>query len=1051
MPSRPTMLRSAHLRGGTESLAKAMGWLVLLHAAAGCQGQSASSPAPTGLFGGQGSLSGSDGHGADGASAPVICSAGQTKCADLQHKSVCSADGTAWADVPCDTAEACEDNQCRPAICQAGASTCQGTAVAQCSARGTALLKVVACPAGLSCVAGQCQAMTCSPGATTCQGNAVATCKADGQQWAVQNCGGDQGCDANGAGPGLAACRDQVCVAGKTSCKGSRAYLCDAQGLSEAVVQDCADTDASCVAGACVAKLCQPNAVDCAGGQATTCKPDGSGWTSAKCGEGLVCDAGSCIPQLCVANEVFCDGAQVAKCSASGAKAQIIQACGEGNACKLGQCVVSTVVCGDGLCDSGENAGNCAKDCQATAMIAAGFDQLPANTPLGKSRAPRLLTKDAPPAWLTGHGLQVRGNSLLVLDTENAALVRMNRLTLKVEATLDLGSRPGQLVVAPDGSAWVSLRDVGKVAKVAQGFVNTTELKLFAVGAEPRGLAMNLAGTELWVALSGEDAVVKLDAQTGALLGRATTLGRPKGVLALPGGEALVLHGDGLTLKLAPTEFSKTPSAEKVVKGNKIALRKSNPVPVCQGQLTVKQRVANRAMAAAIDPETGAALVAHVLVNSGSALEVLASVGVKPPEKPQQFVQVCSGGYGSTCSLQPVPPPPGEPACVGQPVRPYELTVSKLDVAGTAASLQGTLAEKPIVDMSSGRSFLARFDQPTEVMHHPTLSMAMIVAQGTNNVLVVNTAATDPMQWPLADLKVGAGPVSIGFTLDGSKAYVLNSSDFTVSEIDLTPLLALVSATQLNGPLTEVDPLFLKHSKAAPFGTDPLDAAGQLGRRVFHNALNSRVSVANRFVCATCHFEGTEDKNVWFVAEGPRQTPALAGRLADTAPYNWLGGKFSLHDNFVATTARMGGSGLMAAELAALEAFVLQGLKAPPNPHVKPEGLTAPQLAGKKLFEDPAVGCAKCHVPGSGTDGAQHDVGTATDVELKVAAATGKTTKLVYNTPSLRGLFYTAPYLHDGSAPTLQAALQKTATTMGNTANLTPQQLEDLVAYLLTL
>ena len=108
-------------------------------------------------------------------------------------------------------------------------------------------------------------------------------------------------------------------------------------------------------------------------------------------------------------------------------------------------------------------------------------------------------------------------------------------------------------------------------------------------------------------------------------------------------------------------------------------------------------------------------------------------------------------------------------------------------------------------------------------------------------------------------------------------------------------------------------------------------------------------------------------------------------------------------------------------------------------------------MAGKKLFEDPAVGCAKCHVPGSGTDGAQHDVGTATDVELKVAAATGKTTKLVYNTPSLRGLFYTAPYLHDGSAPTLQAALQKTATTMGNTANLTPQQLEDLVAYLLTL
>lgn len=1028
---------------------------LVLTCTAGCQGQAAPATAATGLFAGQGALGSSDAHGEDTGKgsgiAAISCTPGATKCADLQHKAVCAATGAAWAEVPCGAGEACEDNQCRPAICQAGASTCQGTAVAQCSARGTALLKVSPCPTGESCVAGQCQPMNCTPGATLCQGNAVATCKASGQEWTVQTCGGDQGCAANGAGSGMAACLDQICVAGKTTCKGSRSYLCDAQGLSESVVEDCAATFAACVAGTCVAKVCQPASVSCAGGEATTCLPDGSGWTSAKCAESLVCSAGACVPQVCVPGEVFCDGAQVAECSASGASAQVIKACGGGSACKLGSCAEAAISCGDGLCDAGESAATCAKDCQATAMVAADFDQLPANAPLGKTRAPRLLLKDAPPQWLTGHVLQVRGSALLALDVDNGALVRMNRITLKVEATLALGSRPGQLVLAPDGTAWVSLRDAGKVAKITHGFVNSTEPKLFSVGAEPRGLAMNAAGTELWVTLTGEDAVVKLDAETGSVLGRASTLGRPKAVLAMPTGEALVLHGDGMTLKLAPSDFSKAPTAEKVIKGSQVALRKSNPVPVCQGQLTVKERVANRAMAAAIDPETGVALVAHVLVGSGSAQEVLSSVGIKPPEKPQQFVQKCSGGYGSTCSLVPVPPPPGEPVCVGQPVRPYELTLSKLALTGASASLQGTIAEKPIVDMSSGRSFLARFDQPMEVMHHPTLSMAMVVAQGTNNVLVVNTAAVDPMQWPLADIKVGAGPVSIGFTLDGSKAYVLNAIDFTVSEIDLTPLLALASTTQLAGPLSEIDPLFLKHSKAAPYGTDPLDAAGQLGRRVFHNALNSRISVANRFVCATCHLEGTEDKNVWFVAEGPRQTPALAGRLADTAPYNWMGGKFTLHDNFVATTARMGGSGLLVSELAALEAFVLQGLKAPPNPNLKPGGLTAQQAAGKALFDSEQVGCAKCHTPGSGTDGAQHDVGTATAVEQQVATATGKLTKLVYNTPSLRGLFYTAPYLHDGSAPTLQAALKKTATTMGNTANLTPQQLDDLVAYLLTL
>ena len=1069
MPSRSALhhsvLHAAQAQGLVKSLAlvKLPGMLVVFAAppllmlalASGCQSTSAPAPATAGLFGGQGGLNVSDAHGdangQPGSSTAVSCTANETKCSDLQHKSTCAPTGDAWTDVPCGAGEACEDNQCRPSICQAGASTCQGTAVAQCSARGTALLKVTPCPAGESCLAGQCKAMTCSPGAVVCQGNAVATCHISGQKWTIKSCASDQGCASSGDGLEGAACQAQICVAGKTTCKGSRVYLCDAQGLSESVAEDCAATSSACVAGTCVAKVCKPASIDCAGGEATTCNPAGTGWTSAKCAEGLVCAAGTCVPQVCVPSEVFCDGAQVAECSASGATAQVIKTCGSGSACKLGSCTASAILCGDGLCDTGESAASCAKDCQATPMVAADFDQIPANAPLGKTRVPRLLLKDSQPTWSTGHLLQVRGGSLVALDVDNSALVRMNRLTLKVEATLALGSRPGQLVLGPDGTAWVSLRDTGMLAKIPHGFVNSTAIKPFFVGAEPRGLAMNAAGTELWVALTGEDAILKLDADNGSVLGRATTLGRPKGVLATATGDVIVLHGDGMTLKLTPTEFSKDPKAEAVVKGSQVVLRKSNPVPVCQGQITVKERVANRAIAATIDPETGAVLVAHVLVNSGSAQEVLSGVGIKPPEKPQQFVQKCSGGYGSTCSMVPVPPPPGEPVCVGQPVRPYELTLSKLALTGATITVQGTIADKPIVDMSSGRSFLARFDQPMEVVHHPTLSMAMVVAQGTNNVLVVNTAAVDPMQWPLADIKVGAGPVSIGFTLDGSKAYVLNAVDFTVSEVDLTPLVALASSTQVTGPLAELDPLYLKHSKAAPYGTDPLDAAGQLGRRVFYSALNSRISVANRFVCATCHLEGTEDKNVWFVGEGPRQTPALAGRLADTAPYNWLGGKFTLHDNMVATTARMGGAGLLESELAALEVFLLKGLQAPPNPNLKPEGLTPQQAAGKALFHDDSVGCSKCHVPGNGTDGAQHDVGTATSVELQVASATGKTTKLVYNTPSLRGLFYTAPYLHDGSAPTLHAALKKTASTMGKTAQLTPQQLDDLVAYLLTL
>ena len=133
-----------------------------------------------------------------------------------------------------------------------------------------------------------------------------------------------------------------------------------------------------------------------------------------------------------------------------------------------------------------------------------------------------------------------------------------------------------------------------------------------------------------------------------------------------------------------------------------------------------------------------------------------------------------------------------------------------------------------------------------------------------------------------------------------------------------------------------------------------------------------------------------------------------------------------------------------------MAAFLLQGLVPPPNPNLDPGGLTAQQLEGKAIFNDPKVECATCHMPGAGTDGAQHDVGTATEVEKKVAAANGEAAP-TYNTPTLRGVFYTAPYLHDGSAPTLHDALKKTATTMGHTNQLTPSQLDALVAYLKTL
>jgi cytochrome c peroxidase len=95
-----------------------------------------------------------------------------------------------------------------------------------------------------------------------------------------------------------------------------------------------------------------------------------------------------------------------------------------------------------------------------------------------------------------------------------------------------------------------------------------------------------------------------------------------------------------------------------------------------------------------------------------------------------------------------------------------------------------------------------------------------------------------------------------------------------------------------------------------------------------------------------------------------------------------------------------------------------------------------------------AEGCDTCHAGAELTDAGWdgdtpilHDVGTL--LPTSGDRAGGPLTGL--RTPSLRGLHATAPYLHDGRAPTLAEALTAHGVTLGEADT------ADLVAYLLEL
>jgi YVTN family beta-propeller protein len=121
----------------------------------------------------------------------------------------------------------------------------------------------------------------------------------------------------------------------------------------------------------------------------------------------------------------------------------------------------------------------------------------------------------------------------------------------------------------------------------------------------------------------------------------------------------------------------------------------------------------------------------------------------------------------------------------------------------------------------------------------------------------------------------------------------------------------------------------------------------------------------------------------------------------------------------------------------------LKSLRPLPSPWLV-KGKPSPAAErGRKLFSDRTVGCAKCHPAGLFTDLSPYDVGTR-----------GKTdTVAAFDTPTLVEVWRTAPYLHDGSAATLRDVLTNANKDdrHGKTSHLKPTQIDDLLAYLLTL
>jgi cytochrome c peroxidase len=225
------------------------------------------------------------------------------------------------------------------------------------------------------------------------------------------------------------------------------------------------------------------------------------------------------------------------------------------------------------------------------------------------------------------------------------------------------------------------------------------------------------------------------------------------------------------------------------------------------------------------------------------------------------------------------------------------------------------------------------------------------------------------------------------------------------------------------------------------------------GEQTFYTA---RYSFQGQIGCSSCHIDSTFDGLTWQLEPSGFGRDIVDNKLLedirDTAPYKWNGTNPSVPVECGPRTEKYFWRSEQYDDrtLADLASYILA---LPPRPnrwHSPDDELTPAQERGKAIFEravdkfkkpiPDSNRCSNCHSGSKGTSQKIFDVGTR-----KPNDNTG-----LLKAPMLTNIALTAPYLHDGSARSLEEiwTIYNPDDKHGRTNDLTKDELNDLIEYL---
>lgn len=550
------------------------------------------------------------------------------------------------------------------------------------------------------------------------------------------------------------------------------------------------------------------------------------------------------------------------------------------------------------------------------------------------------------------------------------------------------------------------------------------EIKKIAVGRAPRGFSLSPKGDRLYVANSWDDTLSVIDTRTLAVTDTWPVAAEPSSVV--PDRQGRLLY---------------------------IANRISNDVAVLDAKTGAEEKrlAAGRgASYITASPDGSRLYVTHVYPNPGphrtapnsevtviDTARAVVSERIALPGIAHGFHIAFSadGRLGVAAGLHPRNL---------VPLAHVEHAGAFTDSITVFGSDVGTPVELPLDE-------LERYSvRPFGVAMTPDKSRIFVTCEGSEEVTVIDVARllryvhSHPGSHPndlsassnyvIGHIRVGHDPRGVLLGGGGTRLLVANRLEDTISVID-TRSNKVASTIPLAGP-KQISVL-------------------RNGERTFYTA---RYSFQGQIGCANCHIDSTFDGLQWDLEPDGFGRDIVDNRpieaVKDTEPYKWNGGNPNLPTECGPRTEKFFWRAENYDDLTLTDLVVyIRNLPARPNRWRLPgRELTAAQERGKTLYERgtdkfgkaiPETNrCAYCHSGPKGTNQKSFDVGTK-----KATDNSG-----LLDTPQLINIAITGPYLHDGSAQTLEQiwTIFNPEDKHGRTNDLTKDELNDLIEYLRT-